>query len=83
MNVHKLTDHVLEGEADQDLVDALRDLLKRAEQGEINGLAWAGCSPNGDAFTGWQGAGGTMYAVGAAIMALQARYSMMMTEPEE
>ena len=83
MSVHKLTGRLLPGEADEELVDALRDLLARAERGEISGLAWAGCAPNDCTFSGWQGAGGTMFNIGASIMALQTRYSLMMMEPEE
>lgn len=83
MTIHKLTDRVLPGEADEELVEALRDLLDRAEKGEIIGLAWAGCAPNDMAFSGWQGAGGTLFHIGASILALQTRYALMMMEPEE
>lgn len=83
MTVHKLTERLLPGEADEELVAALSDLLARAERGEINGLAWAGCAPNDVAFSGWQGTGGTLFHIGACIMALQTRYSLMMMEPEE
>lgn len=83
MIVHKLTERLLPGETDEELVEALRDLLARAERGEISGLAWAGCTPNDTAFSGWQGAGGTMYHIGASILALQTRYALMMMEPEE
>ena len=81
--VHKLTERLLPGEADPELVEALRDLLARAERGEINGLAWAGCSPSDSTFNGWQGAGGTMFHIAAAILCLQSRYAMMMQEEAE
>jgi hypothetical protein len=81
--IHKLTDRLLPGEPDSELVEALRDLLARAERGEISGLAWAACTPNDDAFSGWQGAGGTTFALGASIMALQTRFALMMMDPEE
>lgn len=83
MTVHKLTESLLPGEVDEELVEALRDLLARAEKGEISGLAWAGCTPNDTAFSGWQGAGGTVFHIGASILALQTRYALMMMEPEE
>jgi len=83
VTVHKLTERLLPGEADEELVEALRDLLARAERGEISGLAWAGCTPNDAAFSGWQGAGGTLFHIGASIMALQVRYAVMMMEPDE
>lgn len=82
MTVHKLTEMLLPGEVDEELVEALRDLLARAERGEISGLAWAGCTPNDTAFSGWQGAGGTLFHIGASIMALQTRYALMMMDDD-
>jgi hypothetical protein len=58
-------------------------LLVRAECGEISGLAWAGCTPNDTAFSGRQGAGGAIFHIGASILALQTRFSLMMMEPED
>ena len=83
MSVHKLTERLLPGEADAELVEALRNLLGRAERGEITGLAWAGCNANDSAFSGWRGAGGTLFHIGASIMVLQTRYSLMMMEDDE
>jgi hypothetical protein len=80
MKIHKLTEVLLPGEADAQVVEALRDLLARAERGEISGIAWAGCAPNETAFNGWQGAAGTMFHLGAGIMMLHARYAEMMQE---
>lgn len=81
--VVKLTERLLPGEADQGLCEALRDLLGRAERGEITALAWVGYRPNDSLFHAWEAAGGTMFQLGAGIMCLQARYALMMSEPDE
>lgn len=83
MTVYKLTERLLPGEADAELVEALENLLDRAKRGEITGLAWAGCSPNDSTFSGWQGAGGTMFHIGASILALQTRYALMMMDDDD
>jgi hypothetical protein len=83
MSVHKLTDRLLPGEADADLITALEDLTERARRGEITGLAWAGCGADDSVFSGWQSAGGTMFLIGASILALQVRYGAMMMDADE
>ena len=83
MTIHKLTDRMLPGEVNQDLVEALESLTERAKAGEISGLAWAGvvgAQGNGDLVTGWDGAGGTKFLIGAAIMLLQSRYAESMVD---
>lgn len=79
-NIHKLTEHALPGEVDAELVDAIRDLLGRAERGEITAAAWATVSPNGDTLSGWEGMAGTLHPLAAAIMCLQWRFAAGMHE---
>jgi hypothetical protein len=74
-NIVKLTGHALPGEVDADLVQVAQDLLDRIKRGEITAMAWALVSPNDDTHTGWEGAGGTRYALASAIMCLQWRYA--------
>ena len=81
-NVHKLTGHVLPGEANADLVEALRDLLARAERGEIVAMAWAHYSGavNDTVGTGWEGSGGTSFALHSAIAMLNHRFAQSLIE---
>lgn len=80
MSVHKLTAHLLPGECDQELIDAIESLLERAKRGEIKDLAWAGVTGNEYLVTGWDGSGGTVFSLGAAVMCLQSRYAEFMME---
>lgn len=82
MGVHKLTERLLPGEVDQDLIDALKGLVERAERGEIVAIAWAGVTGNNHIINGWDGAGGTLFPLGASVMALQSRYSSWLMEDE-
>lgn len=82
MTIHKLTERLLPGEANEDLVAALESLLDRAKKGEITGLAWAGVTGNNHLMNGWDGAGGTVFSLGASIMALHSRYTTFMMEDE-
>jgi hypothetical protein len=82
-DVHKLTGHMLPGEVNTDLVEALEDLTERAKTGEVVALAWAGYRPDDSCFNGWDGPGGTMFALGASVGLLQTRYQMMMLEGED
>jgi len=81
-NIHKLTDTPLPGEVNDDLVEALEGLIKRAKQGEIQAIAWAGWTnaESDTLFTGWDGAGGTSFHLGAAVGALNTRYMLGLTE---
>ncbi len=84
-NVHKLTAAPLPGECNEELISALRDLVDRAEKGEIQAAAWAGYtnSHNDTIFTGWDGAGKTMFQLCAAVSMLDSRYrEFLMSEPE-
>lgn len=81
-DVVKLTEHLLPDERNDELCEALRNLLDRAERGEIIALAWAGYSREDVVFNGWDGAGGTMFQTAAAIMTLHTRYSQMMMGDE-
>lgn len=82
-DVVKLTERLLPGESNVELVEALRDLTERAERGEIKALAWAGMTGNDHLFNGWDGAGGTLFNLGAAVMALHTRYAIFMMEDDE
>lgn len=82
-NIVKLTDRLLPGEVNSDLVEALERLLEQVKAGEIIGLSWAGARADDSIMTGWDGAGGTMWKMNAAITVLQARFANMMLEDEE
>lgn len=82
MTIHKLTERLLPGEANEDLVEALEGLTERARRGEIKGLAWAGLTGNDHLFNGWDGAGGTIFPLGASIMALHSRYADYMMDDD-
>lgn len=82
MSVHKLTERLLPGEVNDDLVKALEDLTERARRGEVVALAWAGVTGNDHLMNGWDGPGGSLFNVGASIMALHARYSAYMMDDE-
>jgi hypothetical protein len=82
MSVHKLTGRLLPGEANQDLIEALEGLVERAKKGEITGLAWAGVTGNDHLINGWEGPGGTVFTIGASIMALNSRYAAFMMGDE-
>ncbi len=79
-DVHKLTERMLPGEINADLVGALKGLLERAERGEITAMAWAGVNPNDTTFTGWDGAGGTLFHMAASIGVLQWRFMQMIQD---
>lgn len=83
MTVVKLGGRLLPGEHNQELVDALEELTERARRGEIIGLAWAGVTGNRNLINGWDGSGGTIFDLGAGIMALHSRYANYMMEDDE
>lgn len=83
MSVHKLTEHLLPGEADAELVEALESLVDRAKRGEIKAVAWAGVTGNDHLVTGWDGAGGTVFSLGSAVMCLQSRFADFIMEDDE
>lgn len=74
------TQRLLPGEVNTDLVEALDDLKRRAERGELTALAWAGVTGNRHLVTGWDGAGGTIFDLAAAIMTLHSRYGEFIRE---
>lgn len=82
MSVHKLTERLLPGEANDDLVAELENLTERARKGEIAALAWAGVLGNDGLVNGWDGAGGTLFSLAASIMALHSRYAIYMVEDD-
>lgn len=83
MTVHKLTDVLLPGEADDDLVKMLEDLTDRARCGELTAVAWTATRADGGIANGWECAGGTMFGIAAGILALHGRYAAYMTEGDE
>lgn len=83
MSVVKLgTERLLPGEVNNDLVEELEDLTERARRGEIIGLAWAGLTGNRHIISGWDGPGGTIFDMGAAVMCLHSRYAEYLREDE-
>lgn len=85
MSVHKLTGACLPGEANDDLVAALERLADRARRGEITSLAWAGWTGrvSDTLITGWEGEGGSQFAVCAAINILNISYSAGLMDQDE
>lgn len=81
-DVHKLTEHLLPGEVEPALVEALEELLEQAKRGELTALAWASVRTNNYISNGWEGAGGTLFPLGAAVMCLQTRYANLMIESD-
>lgn len=81
-NVHKLTGQPLPGEVNADLINALRDILARAERGEITSAAWVHCSGpvNDTVATGWEGAGGSSFALHSGITTLCHRFTASLSE---
>lgn len=62
-------------EAVPEVVEVLRDLLARAEAGEIQAFAYALARRHGDGFaTGWDGNAGTRDHLAASIGHLQHRF---------
>lgn len=57
-----------------DLVDDLKELLAKAESGEIDGAAWVTTGTDGSITRAWSGASGTRYSLGSAILMLQTSY---------
>lgn len=71
--VVSLNGAALPGERPEEVVETLRELLGRAESGEISAIAVAYVVANGQAGTVFAG-GGKRYALGGAVLALQSRY---------
>lgn len=52
----------------QDVIDALRELLKQAEDGHICGLLYGAITPQGHAVTSWEGNAPKHHMVATAAM---------------
>lgn len=63
-----------EGKPDPELVEELRDILARAERGEIAAYAIATVSPGHELITKWYGGHGTRCYLGHCISVLHHRY---------
>lgn len=74
--IFSLTGAPLPGDPVPQVVDMLRDLVARAERGEIVAMAYAGIGGNADVFAGWEGAHAA--ALGGAISGLQSIYMTRM-----
>ena len=72
--VVSLSGSALPGERSEEVVGMLRELLARAEAGEISAVAMAYMVANGAAGTAWAGQG-RRYGLGGAILMLQGRYA--------
>lgn len=70
--VIRLGSAALPGEIEADVVETLRELLARAESGEINGVAIAYTLPSGTSGTVFTTV--RRYQLGGAILMLQGRY---------
>lgn len=70
------------GEPHADLVQTLEELLEEAKSGELRGLAYCTVRVNSVVGTGWDGADGTRYPLGAALLILHNRYAAALQDPE-
>jgi hypothetical protein len=59
----------------QPVVDEIKDLLEKAERGELTSIAFAYTTPTGSYGTGWNGQPGTPGPLMAAVVALYRRYA--------
>jgi hypothetical protein len=73
----RLTDRMMAGDINQDIVTLLEQLLDRAKRGEIDGIAYATSAPNDVCATGWDGSGGTMFRLHSAVSTLHHRFNDM------
>lgn len=64
----------------QDVIDDLKELLRRAEAGEIIGFAYASATQDGGIATGWAGVHGSRWPIAAAVGVLQTRYMRALHE---
>ena len=73
-NVIALTGETVPGAPNDDIIQELEALLRRAKSGELIGLAYCtiGAQTKG---TGWSGNAGTRESIGTAIMMLHHRYA--------
>ena len=84
--IHRLPSAVIPGDVNQDVVDRLEELLKRARSGELRAIAYTTVLANtGDPLgfatgTGWIMAEGTKWALSAAVMTLHHRVGEMLAE---
>jgi hypothetical protein len=60
--------------ADLDTVAVIRELLERAERGEIVGIAYATATRTSEAGSGWEGAASTRGFLALGILGLVHRY---------
>lgn len=68
--------------ADLKVVELLRELLDRAERGEIVAIAYATASRDGNSGSGWKSASSSCGYLAMAIMSLNYRYAAAMCEDD-
>jgi hypothetical protein len=73
----------LPGQPVANVVDLLKDLLARAEAGDIRGVAYAVTHDGGAYGTGWEAEYGQRNDIAAAIMALNNRYAQALGDDDE
>lgn len=61
-------------EPDAELIATIEGLLEDAKSGALQALAYCTVRMDGEIGTGWDGAGGTRYALGMAVSILSVRY---------
>ena len=74
-NIHRLTDAPLPGGVNEELVDGIREILEKAERGEITSGAWAVIMENGICMDGWAVAGGGLTTMAGGVSLLQVNYA--------
>lgn len=68
------------GEPVRDVVEMLREVLAKAEAGEITDMAIATLHPNGDFGGGWSSQDGSSVRLAGAIAILGHRYTVAISE---
>lgn len=82
-NVISLAPGNIPGEPASEIISTLEDLLERARQGHLTGLAYATVAIDGSQGTGWDGVAGTRHPLGTAIMMLNHRYAAALLDRED
>lgn len=64
----------------EDVVEVLRDLLARAERGDLTGIIYGTINANGEQGTGWTGGSGTRHSLSSCLMMVSHRYTSALLE---
>jgi hypothetical protein len=82
-NIVKFGKTVLPGEANEELVATIEQLLSDAKSGSLRALAYVTVRENNVIGSGWDGSDGTRYPLAAAISILSVRYAMALQDGKD